>query len=284
MEQLPPALNELCRRHHLDLIGVPEGRAGGSELVALVRDRHGRHLVLKQTMPWAVSEITALRAWSATGLAASFVAILEPTIYLAEWLPGPSVADVPLDQPIDARAIGRMLRGLHQVPPPGDLLDIRERFGPGIVIEWRALPTGMRAVGAQVAARLYRDRAASAVFLHGDLVPSNIILTGSGPKVIDPLGCRGPAAWDIAQLAVAAEGRERHRLLGELLAGYEETIPLLAELFAWMTLFYLQKNLVAERTAFVAHLRPLAAALVALGDPAHFLHRYLDQSLAPDRP
>ncbi len=46
--------------------------------------------------------------------------------------------------------------------------------------------------------------------------------------------------------AVSSMGRGRPGLLAPLLQGYRITPPLLAETFAWMDLFYLQKNLAVK--------------------------------------
>jgi hypothetical protein len=102
-----------------------------------------------------------------------------------------------------------------------------------------------------------------------------VVLTEAGPRLIDPVGRRGLAAWDLAQLAVAAEGRGQRRLLGGLTEGYGGAPPRLAEMAAWMLLFYLDKNLARPDSPFAPDLRRLADALVALGDPAWFVAEHL---------
>ena len=139
-EKQSATLTDLCRRYRLDLVNV---RSEGSAalFVAHVRDQIGNHFVLKQTLPhWGVSEIPTLRAWSGTGRAARFIAEMEPGIYLAQWLSGPSIADMPIHEPLDSRAVGRMLRRLHQVVPPDGLSNVRGRFVPGMVEGWQQLP------------------------------------------------------------------------------------------------------------------------------------------------
>ena len=46
-----PLLDELCRRHGLDLVSVRAGEHGGSRFVAHVREPDGRDLLLKHTVP-----------------------------------------------------------------------------------------------------------------------------------------------------------------------------------------------------------------------------------------
>ena len=268
------ALPALCRRYGLDLIAVYEG-TDRSALVARVRDHTGHDLVLKRTSPArGRGELAALRAWSETGLASRLVAVLEPNLYLAEWLHGPSLAEVTTCGPIDAQAIGRMLHGLHAVPPPPGLRPVRDRFAVAAREGWPRLAPTLRAIGVAITAHLTRDEGPREILLHGDLVPLNVLLTPNGPKIIDPVGYRGVQAWDLAQLAVAAEGRGGGRMLPDLLAGYGSTPPLMAEAFAWMILFFLQKNLIENRPAFAANLQPLAEALRVAGDPDAFLRHY----------
>jgi hypothetical protein len=111
--------HDLCRRYGLDLVAIHAQGTETSRLVAHVRDQRGRHYALKQTTPErGTNELAALRAWQPTGYVPRLVAELEPNLYLAEWLTGPSLAELPGNAPLDAQAIGRMIRGLHDVPPP----------------------------------------------------------------------------------------------------------------------------------------------------------------------
>ncbi len=268
------AMSLLCRRYGLDLIAVHEG-TDRSALVAHVRDRTGHDLVLKRTSSErGRGELAALRAWSDTGLTSRLVAVLEPNLYLAEWLRGPSLAEVAACEPVDARAIGRMLHGLHAVSPPSSLRPVRDRFTVAAHEGWPHLLPALRDLGVAVTAQLTSYEAPHEILLHGDLVPLNVLLTPDGPKIIDPVGYRGFHAWDLAQLAVATEGRGGCRMLPDLLAGYGSTPPLMAETFAWMILFFLQKNLIEDRPAFATNLQPLAEALLVAGDPDAFLRQY----------
>ncbi len=273
-ESLSDVLSALCRRYKLDLIAVYEG-TDPAACVAHVRDRVGQDLVLKRTSPErGRGELAALRAWSGTGLASRLVAALEPNLYLAEWLHGPSLAEVMTSEPIDAQAIGHMLHGLHAVAPPSSLGPARDHFVAAARDGWPRLAPALRDLGVAVTAPLTHHKTPRDILLHGDLVPLNVLLTPDGPKIIDPVGYRGVGAWDLAQLAVAIEGRGGGRLLPDLLEGYGHTPPLMAEAFAWMTLHFLHKNMVECRPAFAANLQPLAEGLLSAGDPAVFLRRY----------
>jgi Ser/Thr protein kinase RdoA (MazF antagonist) len=176
---------------------------------------------------------------------------------------------------VDGPAIGRALRSLHRIPPAPTFPDIGAHFAPGVVSDWPSLPAELRPLGERFAATLRAAPATDSVFLHGDLVPTNIVLRPAGPRFIDPLGRRGLAAWDLAQLAVAAEGRGRPDLLVALLRGYGSAPPLLPEMLAWMVLFYLDKNLRNPVSPFTMNLQPLAERLAGEGDADRYLARYL---------
>lgn len=265
----------LCEHHELVLVAVYAQGSDRSALVAHVRDQEGRHFVLKRTTPErGSSEIAALGAWSTTGCATRLIAVLEDDLYLAEWLIGPSLTETAAWDERAVVATGRMIAGLHAVPLPPGLPGVGQRFTLSSEHDWSLLPAGMRALGMRVNARLRRGAASHMALLHGDLVPANVILSPPGPKVIDPFGYAGFPSWDLAQLAVATEGRSRRRLLPALLAGYGSVPPLLADAFAWMILFFLQKNVADHRPEFRANLQPLAERLITVDDSDAFLKQY----------
>lgn len=268
-------VTELCRRFDLDFITLHREASDRSVLVAEVRNRNGQRLMLKQLTPeHGRTELIALQTWQATGLVPRLVAVLEPGVYLAEWLYGPSLADVRDGFPLDMEAIGRMISGLHTIAPPLELPPIRDRFALSAQDTWFLLPAAMKAVAREITVLLSTYQPPTAALLHGDLVPTNVICTPSGPRAIDPFGYSGLASWDLAQLAVAAEGRGRPGLLKALLTGYGTEPPLMAEMFAWMILYFFHKNLAAHRSEFIARLQPLAEQLSQTGDPETFLYHY----------
>lgn len=265
----------LCQRYALALVAVYAQGSDRSALVAHVHDQEGRHFVLKRTTPErGPSEIAALRAWSNTGCATRLVAVLEEDLYLADWLIGPSLAETAVWEDRDVVAAGRMIAGLHAVPLPAGLPGVCNRFTLSSEHDWPLLPAGMRALAVRVNARLRAGATTHMALLHGDLVPVNVILSPSGPKVIDPFGYAGLPSWDLAQLAVATVGRSRRRLLPTLLIGYGSVPPLLADAFSWMILFFLHKNLADHRMEFHANLQPLAERLITVNDPDAFLDQY----------
>jgi Ser/Thr protein kinase RdoA (MazF antagonist) len=253
---------------------LPTGR--GSVFVARVRDRAGRVLVLKRPRPETGSqELAALRAWSGSGLTPRLLAEPEPGLYLAEWFDGTPLHEA-ADPVASAVGVGAALRRLHgAADPPPACFDTRDQFSPVRSVGWGCLDEPLRALRGRLADDLLRRHPPSDVLLHGDLAPANVLVTAAGPRLIDPLGRRGLAAWDLAQLAVTAEGRGVRRLLPALLEGCGQRPPLIDEAAAWMVLTYLDKNLAAPGSPHTPHLRPLARALLDLGDPTRFAALHL---------
>jgi hypothetical protein len=269
----PNECTELCLRHGLEVIAIRPGVFGGSRYIAHVRDASGRSLILKQTTPERGSiEIAALRAWRGNDAAVQLIEEFEGGAYVAEFVEGTVVAEIPSASPVDYAAIGKMLRALHGATAPAGLPDVRSRFTARAMEEWSELPPEMVGLAQTAAARLRAYTPAQPVLLHGDVVPANIILGADGPRAIDPLPCAGLAAWDVAQFAVAAAGRGRRDCMRPLLEGYGDAMPHLADMFAWMHLFFLRNNLAAGRQEFVQNLRPLAEELIR--DPQGFSRRH----------
>jgi hypothetical protein len=269
-------LANVCLRHGLILEEILARRDGTAVFVGRVRDRRGRAYVLKKTASEIAPDvIAALRLGASRGLMPRFERELAPGLFLMEWLPGVTLADAAGEEVVDGPAIGRALRSLHLIAPPPNFPDVSAHFVPGVVSGWPSLPAAFRPLGERFAARLCGAETSSPVFLHGDLVPANVVLGTAGPRLIDPLGRRGLAAWDLAQLSVAGEGRGRAGFLAALLRGYGGAPPSLAEMFAWMALFYLDKNLRDPASPFTANLWPLAEELAAEGDAERCLARYL---------
>lgn len=265
-----------CARHGLTLEGLLPGRATASVFVARVRNHAGERLVLKRPSPAAsAGEIAVVRAWSDAGIGPRLVGEPEPGLYLAEWIEGTPLVDLSDAAPAVGVRIGRAIRHLDALPPPDGLGHTRDELRPGRSAAWTSLPSGMRALAESLADVLRARDPAAGVLLHGDLVPTNVLVTDAGPRLIDPVGRRGFAAWDLAQLAVAAECRGQRRLLGAPVAGYGSSPPLIGDMAAWMLLFYLAKNFAHSGSPFAPRLRLLADALVALGDPARFVERQL---------
>lgn len=110
----------------------------------------------------------------------------------------------------DASALGAQLARLHQRPAPAFLPDLhtmlqrRWRNGPERPVR---LPQLLQHT-IRHADKVLEQVAALAppVFLHGDLVPGNVLWSHSGPVLIDwELAAAGNAWWDLAHLQAHVE-------------------------------------------------------------------------------
>ena len=122
--------------------------------------------------------------------------------------------------------------------------------------EWLQLTKVELEFAAGLAERLQRDADEALVLLLGDLVPSNIVQTPECLVVIDPVGLRGPRAWDLATLHVATIGRGGPAVLPGLLAGYGAVPRLIDEFVCWRLLQFVDKNRNDRRSEFLSHLEP----------------------------
>src|SRR5439155_15813255 len=132
--------------------------------------------------------------------------------YLLEFVEGPSLAEIGGTR--ELAAVGRALRVLQNVEVPAGmsgLFDLSEDKTQFLLLAedvngWDRLSPEQRRVAADTVEQLRAGMAADQL-VHGDLVPSNIILSPAGPRLIDPVGRRGSGLWDVAQLAVTFFGR-----------------------------------------------------------------------------
>ena len=247
------ALRQLCERYALDLLANLDSRPG--VVLARVTDHDGRACVLKRG---ASSQLVALRTWSKTAGVVRIKRELDGGLYLMELLNGPTLAELLFRKPANAEAAGKLLRDLHAVPAPAGapMLQWGDR-------EWLRLTRVELEFAAGVAERLQSHADEPLVLLHGDLVPSNIVQTPECPVVIDPLGLRGPRAWDLATLHVATIGRGGPAVLPELLAGYGAAPRLIDEFVCWRLLQFVDKNRNDGRSEFLRHLEPWLEEVVA---------------------
>jgi hypothetical protein len=242
--------------------------ATGSVFLAKVRDIHGRELLLKRSNGIrGHGEGRVAAAWAGLPNAPGFVRELDERTFLREWIDGEPLHSGVADIAGLLYKTGHALRRLHETTPPPGLGELRERFSPeGVLGEWSALlPPPMVQRAAHLATMLRGHEPPAPALVHGDLVPGNILVTDEGrPVIIDPIGFVGMPARDIAQLAVALDGRDRRQNLADIIAGYGARPPLVGECFEWLTYMFLEKNLSLERatpgsrTHFVAELTTLA--------------------------
>lgn len=275
---------DVCARHGLTLLEDLSDRGSTSTLVLHVRDLEGAEHVLKQARPEdGATELTALRAWTRSGVTPRLTSELEAGLWLLEWIQGRSMAEIPLSETVASDEIGQALADLHRTSPSTEIPDIGSSFVLEPADAWKRLPQSMYLLAGRLATVLRHHDTDAPVLLHADLVPANVMLTRHEPKFIDPVGRRGLAAWDVAQLAAAAEGWGRRGILAPLLQGYGRIPRLIAEAFAWMLLFYLQKNLAVPDSPFTQHLLPVVTTLDAVGNAEKFLQGYLGRDWSAPR-
>jgi tRNA A-37 threonylcarbamoyl transferase component Bud32 len=216
----------------------------GSRFVARVWD--GQHeLAFKVVGERGTAEVLVLRVWSAAGLGPRWFRQVRDDAYTCEWIQGQTLSGRSNSDIL--QQIGRLLRSMHEAPIPEGLQSPSARVSAQAIRNtWKRLKSSWLNQATVVGQAIQDELAGAQALLHGDLVPSNIILTGRGPVAIDPVGYRGPAAWDLAQLAVALVGTERRANLAHLVRGYGTRPPLLDECFEWMAFMFLEKNLALE--------------------------------------
>ena len=257
-------VEQLCERYGFRIVRRLPDHGEASRRVLQVQAANGEMRVLKQTLASrAANEIACLKAWNATKFTARLIDVLTPTCYLLEFVEGPTLAAT--GGTSELRAVGNALRVLHnvEVPPAlGGLFDLQEDKTKFLLLAedvtgWDRLSPEQRRTAADAVEQLRAHMAATEI-VHGDLVPSNIILSPTGPRLIDPVGRQGSGVWDVAQLAVTFFGRFGEDCLPELLEGYGGALPMLRDMFVWMTLRYLQKNRAEGRPEFAERLDRLS--------------------------
>jgi streptomycin 6-kinase len=264
-------VEQLCERYGFRIVRELDSRGDASRRVLQVRTASGEMLVLKQTLPArAENEIACLEAWNETKFTARLIDVLTPTCYLLEFVDGPSLAEIGGTR--DLAAVGSALQILHnmEVPPAmSGLFDVQEDSTQFLLFaedtsSWDRLSAEQRRTAADAVDQLRAGMGANQL-VHGDLVPSNIILSPAGPRLIDPVGRLGGGVWDLAQLAVTFFGRFGEDCLPDLLEGYGGAPPMMSEMFAWMTLRYLQKNRAEGRAEFAERLDRLSRTAFDIG-------------------
>jgi Phosphotransferase enzyme family len=267
-------VREVCEERRLTLISVLPP-ATGSVFLAHVRNVAGQDLLLKRgngIRGHFDGPVSA--AWAADPASPSHVEQFDPSTFVREWIDGEPLDTDRERLPDRLRDVGRAMRRLHATTPPTALPDVRARFSPeGVLDEWQAaLPRAMLERAAALGAQLSEYQPAAPALVHGDLVSGNVLVRADGAvAIIDPVGFVGMPARDLAQLAVATQGRDRRRNLVDVLEGYGGRPPLTDEVFVWLTFMFLEKNIGLERAhpgsrvSFVKELTDLAESLMAAG-------------------
>jgi streptomycin 6-kinase len=204
LARLPSLVADVASVWQLD-VGAPFEPGGNVGWVAPVRRTDGSEAVLKvecpgHPNPWAAK---GLQHWAGRGAARLFCSDEATQVLLLErCLPGTNGDD--LDVATGVEVVASVLTELHAVDPPAadefeGLATLVERFRE-TMWDWfeRFAPPVDRGVVAQ-ADDLFMSLTASstdAVLLHGDLGPSNVVLSERGWLAIDPYPVLGDRAFD----------------------------------------------------------------------------------------
>lgn len=187
-------------------VGAPFEPGGNVGWVAPVRRADGTDAVLKvecpgHRNPWAAK---GLQHWAGRGAARLYDADEASQVSLLErCVPGTNGDD--LDVGAANKAVASVLAELHAVEPPA-----HDEFEPLAMLVERSRETMWdwfdrferpmdRGLVAQ-ADELFRSLASSStdtVLLHGDLGPSNVVLSERGWLAIDPYPAVGDRAFDV---------------------------------------------------------------------------------------
>ena len=208
-------------------VGAPFEPGGNVGWVAPVRRADGSDAVLKvecpgHRNPWAAK---GLQHWAGRGAARLFDSDEASQILLLERsVPGTNGDD--LDVAAANKAVASVLAELHAVEPPA-----ADEFEPlAMLVErsretmWdrfeRFEPPVDRGVVAN-ADELFRSLISSStdtVLLHGDLGPSNVVLSERGWLAIDPYPVLGDRAFDVGHSLSRRDLRDAREQIG-LFAG-----------------------------------------------------------------
>ena len=205
LARLPSLVADAARAWQLD-VGAPFEPGGNVGWVAPVRRADGSDAVLKvecpgHPNPWAAK---GLQHWAGRGAVRLFDSDEATQVLLLErCAPGTNGDD--LDVTLANEVVAAILAELHAVDPPPDgefepltmrvdrfretMWDSFERFEPpvdrGFVTHADDLFTALTAASTDT------------VLLHGDLGPSNVVLSERGWLAIDPYPVLGDRAFDV---------------------------------------------------------------------------------------
>ena len=205
LARLPSLVADAAGAWELD-VGAPFEPGGNVGWVAPVRRADGSDAVLKvecpgHPNPWAAK---GLQHWAGRGAARFFDSDEATQVLLLErCVPGTNGDDI--DVATANESVASVLAELHAVEPPADdgfeplaMLVVRSRETMWDWFERFEPPVG-RGVVAQ-ADELFTSLTSSStdtVLLHGDLGPSNVVLSERGWLAIDPYPVLGDRAFDV---------------------------------------------------------------------------------------
>lgn len=221
-------------------VGAPFEPGGNVGWVAPARRADGSDAVLKvecpgHPNPWAAK---GLRHWAGRGAARLFDADeATQALLLERCVPGTNGDELDVASANDA--VASVLAELHAVAPPG-----QDQFEPlARLVErsretmWDWFERFERPVERVLVARadeLFTSLSASStdtVLLHGDLGPSNVVLSERGWLAIDPYPVIGDRAFDVGHSLSRCDLREAR----EHVAGFADRLDLDARRIAGWT-------------------------------------------------
>ncbi|MBS0366330.1 MAG: phosphotransferase [Proteobacteria bacterium] len=215
---------------------LPEGRgpigigclAGGANNINFVVTRNGMRYVLKMRSAHGAKLTTGLTAAvnaqeqaAAVGAAPRVLASNPGGDFLSEFLVGTTLRPEVLRTTDCLPQIAQVLKTIHQLPPLERRFDIFEDvrvFTAEVCGLGGRMPDYFESL-QRVAARFHaalEQSGAPTSFLHGDLVPQNMLLTSEGVRLVDFDYCgTGMTAADLAIVAAQAElnSEQTERLL-----------------------------------------------------------------------
>ena len=176
---------------------------------------YGRGAVIKVPKPatpagWIRAEAEYVEAVRAVGAPAPALLGMERIFgrpaSVWERVDGPSLWQQVVDRPERSTAIGRTLAGvqlaLFELVPPVTLPDQRDRLVSKI--RWSAANVD---ASLGVALELLPARMGTPRLCHGDLHPSNVIVSQDGPVLVDWFdACRGDRVADVARSSLTLLG------------------------------------------------------------------------------
>jgi len=114
-------------------------------------------------------------------------------------LEGPTLKQLSRSGAMTSQQVGEVLatlaRSVHKTPPPPDVLSLRDYMDASLRLSGGRLPEPIATGILSLIERLSLGNE----LCHGDLHPSNVIMTAEGPRLIDWTGTvRAPAALDLA--------------------------------------------------------------------------------------
>jgi streptomycin 6-kinase len=205
LERLPRPVADTARAWQLD-VGDPFEPGGNVGWVAPVRLAGGGRAALKvecpgHSNPWAAK---GLQHWGGRGAALLLDADEANQIVLLE-LCVPGTNGDQLDVASANEAVASVLAELHAVEPPGadELPSLATLVSRSCETMWdwfdrfeRPMDRGLVAQADELFTSL-ASSSTDSVLLHGDLGPSNVVLSARGWLAIDPYPVVGDRAFDV---------------------------------------------------------------------------------------